>query len=90
MIRYYLRVDDIYSFPLKQAEEIVGSLWLPKYHTLRDSLKQFNMGKIPAWLGRRDKFREENGSSAKEKETVRLSIVFKYFIRFHFVSKQCV
>ena len=58
-----------------QAEDITGSIWLPKYHTLRDSLKQFNMGKFPAWLERAhvDKVGEETGSSNKDKNVVSVS-----------------
>ena len=56
-----------------QAEDITGSIWLPKYHTLRDSLKQFSMGKFPAWSERAhvDRVGEETSSSNKDKNTVR-------------------
>ena len=63
-----------------QAEDITGSIWLPKYHTLRDSLKQFNMGKFPAWLERAhvDKVGEETGSSNKDKNVVSVSNLLEF------------
>ncbi|KAL5264461.1 hypothetical protein ACHWQZ_G005527 [Mnemiopsis leidyi] len=82
------------------AEDITGSIWLPKYHTLRDSLKQFNMGKFPAWLERAhvDKVGEETGSSNKDKNVSAHDLegweecwsLQDLFLRFTFLSNSAL
>ncbi|XP_063677294.1 bridge-like lipid transfer protein family member 1 isoform X2 [Bolinopsis microptera] len=82
------------------AEDITGSIWLPKYHTLRDSLKQFNMGKVPAWLDRAhvDRVGEETGSSNKDKNVTAHDLegweecwsLQDLFLRFTFLSNSAL